>query len=215
MRSEIGLRPDDLIVGTVGRFHAQKDYPTFLRAFAELCRIAPTAHAVMVGVNVTTANRDLVHLVQHLGISDRVHMLGLRLDIQSILPGLDLFVLASAFGETCPAVLIEAMACGVPCVATDVGDSARIVGDTGKIVPARNAAALAAACAEVLANRCASASAAARQRIQECYSLEIMTKGFTDLFEDLVNRRSGAALGRDSTDGTGLVTEDNPTASLE
>ena len=102
----------------------------------------------MVGVNVAPANRGLVQLAQHLGIGDRVHMLGLRSDIQSILGGFDLFVLASAFGESCPTVLIEAMACGVRCVATDVGDSARIIGDTGKIVPVRNAAALAAACVE-------------------------------------------------------------------
>ena len=193
LRSELRLPPDALIVGAVGRFHAQKDYPTFLRAFAMLRRDVPGAHAVMVGINVTPDNRVLAQLVHSLGLGDKVHMLGLRSDIRSILAGLDLFVLASAFGESCPTVLIEAMACGVPCVATDVGDAPRIVGDTGKIVPPSNSSALAAACAEVLGNRCANSSAAARRRIEERYSLEIMTKGFADLFEDLVSRRTGGA----------------------
>jgi len=215
LRSELGLPLDQLIVGIVGRFHAQKDYPTFLHAFAELCRVVSKAHAVMVGVNITPANRELVQLAQHLGIGDRVHMLGLRSDTQSILAGLDLFVLASAFGEACPTVLIEAMACGVPCVATDVGDSARIVGDTGKIVPTRNPSALAAACAEVLASRCAGASAAARRRIQECYSLEIMTQGFADLFEDLVGRRADAEVSTASMERAELAIEDNPTIAVK
>jgi glycosyltransferase involved in cell wall biosynthesis len=212
LRNELGLRHDELIVGTVARFHAQKDYPTFLRAFAELCRIVPTAHAVMVGADVTPANRGLVQLAQHLGIGDRVHMLGLRSDIQWIVGGFDLFVLTSAFGESCPTVLIEAMACGVPCVATEVGDSARIIGDTGKIVPVRNSSALAAACVEVLANRGASSSAAARQRIQECYSLETMTKRFADLFEDLAGRRPAEEGRYASMERTELAMEHNPTA---
>ena len=211
LRSELGLTEDDLILGTVGRFHPQKDYPTFLRAFAKLCRTVRNAHAVIVGSGLTPANRELAQLAELLGIDNRLHMLGPRSDIQSIVGGFDLFVLASAFAETCPTVLIEAMACGVPCVATDVGDSARIIGDTGKIVPVRNASALAAACAEVLSTRCASSPASARQRIQERYSIEIMTKGFADLFEDLVNRRTQAAFDPDLMEPADLAMDANST----
>ncbi len=215
LRRELGLIADDLIIGTVGRFHPQKDYPTFLRAFAELCHTVPNAHAVIVGPELNPANRELAQLGEILDIGSRLHMLGPRFDIQSIAAGFDLFVLASAFAETCPTVLIEAMACGVPCVTTDVGDSARIVADTGKIVSARNASALAAACAEVLSCLGASSSVAARRRIQERYSLEIMTKGFTDLFEDLVNRRTRAAFNRDSMEAADLAIDRNSTASPE
>ncbi len=191
LTSQLTLPSNVVLIGAVGRDHPQKDYPNFLRAFAELRRSKPNAHAVMAGLNLDRANRGLVQLAGSLGISGQLHLLGPRSDIQSMLAGLDLFVLSSAFGEACPSVLIEAMSCGVPSVTTDVGDSARIVGGTGKIVPARDAQALAGACLDLLENRGPAASAAARRRIQDRYSLEMMTNGYCDLFEDLVGRRTG------------------------
>jgi len=192
-RHEIGLPSDAVLVGTVGRDHPQKDYPTFLRAFAQLSIVDPKAHAVMVGDRLDPGNRELMQLASSLGVAGKVHMLGARADIHAILPGFDLFVLASCFGDACPTALIEAMACGVPCVATDVGDAARIVGAAGKIVPARDAAALCTACIEMLTKRNDFTAAATRQRILESYSLERMTSGFADLFEDLADRRNSLA----------------------
>ncbi len=214
LRSELGLSSNALILGTAGRFHPQKDYPTFMRAFARVSRKIPDAHAVMAGVNVSADNRELDALARQLGIRDRVHMLGLRRDLQAILAGTDLFVLASAFGESCPTVLIEAMACGVPCVATNIGDSARIVGDTGKIVAPRDPAALAEACLQMLGNRHQSLSAAARDRIRENYSRELMATGFSDLFEELVEGSAAAKQSRRTTDQTQLAGDARSTASI-
>lgn len=214
LRSELGLRSNALIIGTAGRFHPQKDYPTFLRAFAALSREFPDAHALMAGVNVTTGNRGLTELARSLGIGERVHMLGLRADIASILAGMDLFVLASAFGESCPTVLLEAMACGVRCVATNLGDSARIVGDTGTIVPPRDPSALAQACIEVLRNRDGGSGITARDRIRQNYSLEHMAKAFGDLFDDLAGSRSSQAKDGAAHRGTELASGDHPTASM-
>jgi glycosyltransferase involved in cell wall biosynthesis len=198
LKTALGLMPNDLIVGSVGRFHPQKDYPTLLRALAMVMRTDPRVHAVIVGSSLDSANRALTKLATLLRIRERIHLLGPRSDTQSILAGFDLFVLASAFGEACPTVLVEAMACGVPCVATDIGDSAQIIGDTGKIVAARDPSALAAACSEMLADRSASSREAARQRVLEGYSLERMTKGYADVFESLINKRSEAADGSGS-----------------
>ena len=191
-RNEIGLRPDAVLIGTVGRYDPLKDYPTFLRAFAQLHVVEPKAHAVMVGDELDADNRELMQLASTLGVAGKVHMLGARADIHSILPGFDVFVLASS-SEACPTALIEAMACGVLCVATDVGDAARIIAGTGKVAPPRDPAALCVACIEVLAKRSDFPGAAARQRILDSYSLGSMTKGFADLFEDLVERRAGLA----------------------
>ena len=140
-------------------------------------------------------------------------MLGLRSDSQSILGGFDLFVLASAFGESCPTVLIEAMACGVRCVATDVGDSAQIIGDAGKIDPSEMPRPSPRPASRLLAGGSASSSAAARQRIQECYSIEIMTQALADLFEDLVSRRTDAENERASMKRAESAIEDKPAAA--
>ena len=117
-----------------------------------------------------------------------VHLLGPRDDLPRLTAAFDLATSSSAFGEALPLVLGEAMACGVPCVATDVGDSAFLIGDTGRSVPPRDPARLAAAWAEMLAlplGERVRLGAAARQRIAEEFSLEAMTQRYQQLWTDI------------------------------
>ena len=115
--------------------------------------------------------------------------LGPRRDICRLHAALDIATLSSAFGEGFPNVLAEAMACGVPCVATDVGDSALIVGDTGLIVPPRNEAALAAAWEQLRregGDGRTARGAAARRRVASRYALDTMIEDYRAIYGALV-----------------------------
>src|SRR5690606_2510752 len=147
---ELGLGEDDLLVGLVARWHPQKDHPGFVRAAAQLVRREPRARFVLIGNDCDAGNPELVGLVREAGVGDRMHLLGRRTDIPRLTAALDVATSSSSFGEAFPNILGEAMACAVPCVTTDVGDSADIVGDTGRVVPPRDPDALAAALAEIL-----------------------------------------------------------------
>jgi glycosyltransferase involved in cell wall biosynthesis len=111
-----------------------------------------------------------------LGIADRVVWAGARPDMPAVYNALDLLVSSSAFGEGTPNVVAEAMACGIPCVVTDVGDSAAVVGDPQCIVPPGDAPALARAMLQRLddLDRGAVAREALRQRIVTRFSMEAL-----------------------------------------
>ena len=134
-------------------------------------------------------------------IAGRFVRLGLRQDVCRLYAALDIATLSSAFGEGFPNVLAEAMACGVPCVATNVGDSASIIGGTGLIVPPRDPTALAAAWEtlwrEGHAGR-AKRGTAARRRIEERYALATMIAAYRGLYSELVTT-VGPAAGENSS----------------
>ena len=123
-----------------------KDYPGFLHAAALLIRERPQVRFVLAGLGVDDKNRELTDLVHALELGDKVRMLGEVLPINALMSSLDIFCSSSAFGESFPNVLGEAMASGVACVTTDVGDSAAILSETGRVVPPKDPAALATAC---------------------------------------------------------------------
>jgi glycosyltransferase involved in cell wall biosynthesis len=150
VRRELSVPDDALLVGLVARWDPQKDHATFLRAAARVAARCP-AQFVLCGEGVTSDNAVLAGWIEAAGLGGRCHLLGSRDDMPRLTAALDVACSASAYGEGFSNVLGEAMACEVVCVATDVGDAALIVGDTGRVVPPRDAAALAAALGEVLA----------------------------------------------------------------
>ena len=188
VRSELGLEEASFVVGMCARVDPKKDHATFVKAAAMFAETAPGARFVLIGAGTDEPGSPLDGCIAASGIAARLVRLGLRQDICRLHAALDIATLSSAFGEGFPNALAEAMACGVPCVATSVGDSATIVGDTGLIVPPHDAAALAAAW-ERLRNEGhdgrAARGAAARHRIENRYALATMIAAYRGLYSEL------------------------------
>lgn len=184
VRAELRVEASVLLVGHIGRFHPQKDHSNFLKAAGFVAKQIPGARFVMCGRGVDLNNQTLVALARDLGVADRLLLLGERGDVPALMNAFDLFVLSS-LGEAFPNVVAEAMACGIPCVVTDVGDAAEIVGDTGWVVPSREPLELAngimAALSKSEADR-KSLGRLAKQRVEERFTLERMTSAFREVW---------------------------------
>lgn len=188
VRREIGVEPDTLLIGLVARFDPLKDHLNFLRAGGLLKQRHPEAHFLLCGEGVDERNRVLMETVESLGLAGRCHLLGPRRDIPRIQASLDLAA-SSSFSEAFPLAVGEAMACGIPCVVTDVGDSALMVGETGRVVPARDHVALANALADLLdltPTRRNALGAAARRRTRELFDLSAVTRRYEEIYERLL-----------------------------
>jgi sugar transferase (PEP-CTERM/EpsH1 system associated) len=149
-RRAAGLPEEGMLIGTVGRLDPVKDYAGLIRAFALLPQ-APKSWLVIVGEGPCRA--DLLGLTLRLGLGDRVRLLGVRDDVPRLLQGLDCFVLSS-LGEGIANAILEAMATGLPVVATRVGGNPELVADGGNglLVPAADPPALAAAMTRYMAD---------------------------------------------------------------
>ena len=195
-RKELGLTPSTPLIGIVARFHPQKDHANFIQAAALLHQAIPEVHFVLCGEDIVEGNQQLSDWITKAGIKSRCHLLGRREDTPKINAAVDVATLSSAFGEGFPNVLGEAMACGVPCVTTDVGDSSLIVGETGIVVPPRDPAALANGWMTLLKmNReeRKRLGMAARQRVEEKFSLPSIVARYEKLYGDLVGLSSNGA----------------------
>jgi glycosyltransferase involved in cell wall biosynthesis len=142
LRTRLGLRPNSKTIGLVARYHPMKDVETFLRAASLFLRDHADTQFVLCGDGFAADNGVLKDAIATLQLERHVILLGRRPDMANVYPALDILTLCSIYGEGFPNVLAEAMACGVPCVTTDIGDSAEIVGDCGVIVPMRDPEAL-------------------------------------------------------------------------
>jgi glycosyltransferase involved in cell wall biosynthesis len=188
IREEIGVAPDAPLVGLVARYDPVKDHASFLRAAAIVHREFPEAHFLMCGDKVDASNAALTQLIASLGIGRACHLLGPRRDVARIHAALDVAA-SSSLSEAFPLAVGEAMACGVPCVATDVGDSALMIGKAGMIVPPGDPGALAAGMAELLGIGAAGRArlgADARERVRELFDLEAVTRRYEALYDELL-----------------------------
>ena len=155
VREAWGVPHGAVLMAGVGRIDPMKDYPTWLRAAAlladrEKAGAGRDLRFAVVGGGSEAALAALHALADELGLGGRVIFSPPRTDLPAVYSACDLFCLASAYGEGFPNVLAEAMACGAPCVATDVGDAAAIMGGAGIAVFPGDPVALAAAMAAML-----------------------------------------------------------------
>lgn len=188
-RERLGLSDTTLLIGRVGRYHPMKDYSTFLKAARIVASEAYDVRFVLAGKGVDRHNSDLAGLVSALGLTNSVYLLGEVLPIRELIQSLDVVCSSSAYGESFPTVLGEGMACGVPCVATDVGDSSWIVGDAGVIVAPKDHEALANACSRVLAMDVGTRRALGdqgRDRVIRYFSLPAIIQQYESLYEDVL-----------------------------
>lgn len=180
-RRELGVADSSCLLGMVARFDPQKDHTNLIQALRLLKAAGHDFRCVLAGVGMSADNPALMAQVQAAQLEQQVILLGPRQDIPALMNGLDLHVLSS-LGEAFPNVLAEAMACGTPCVSTDVGDAALIIGETGWVVPPRSPQALASALAAALGSRAAGTwptrQQACRERIQANFSLERMLESY-------------------------------------
>lgn len=188
LRQELGLAADAPIIGLVARFDAQKDHRSFLDAAARLHTDMPEVQFVLCGSGVTRANPELAEWIHAARLNGVCHLLGERQDVADITAALDI-ACSSSRGEAFPNAVGEAMACAVPCVVTDVGDSAYIVGDTGHVVPPSHPQALANALAallkagqrvrEMLGRK-------ARRRVTEQFAISSVVRTYENVYRQLI-----------------------------
>jgi glycosyltransferase involved in cell wall biosynthesis len=193
VRTELGVGDDVPLIGLIGRFDPQKNHAGFFEAAGCLYRRLPTVHFVLAGTGIDEGNRALMRMVETAGVGHVTHLLGLRSDIPHLMAALDVLA-SSSYGEAFPNVLGEAMASGVPCVVTDVGDSAYIVGDTGRVVLPGNMAGLAAAIEDLLilpAAKRAALGERARARVAEHFEIGRVVHQYERFYDDLIGMGRG------------------------
>lgn len=191
VRQKLGIAPDTLVIGCLGRYNPAKDHANFIQAAGRLAGQYPACRFLMVGRDLIAGNAELMGLIQATGFAERFVLMGERSDPAACLDAMDIFVLSSCT-EGFPNVLGEAMVMGVPCVSTDVGDAAVLLGDAGEIVPARDSLALAAAIRRLLELPLAERQALGekgRERVEQDFSMATAARRFADLYASLAARR--------------------------
>jgi len=175
VRRELGIPEEAIVLAHVARLDPMKDHAGFLRALAKVSDV----QALMVGAGTETLTTPA-----------NVHRLGRRSDIPRLVAACDFVVSSSAFGEGFSNALAEGMACGLPPIATDVGDAAIIVGDSGVVVSPNDAEALADAIRRMVReppDRRAERGARARMHIARNFSLEQAQRRFAQVYAELLS----------------------------
>ena len=185
LRTELGLGHESFIIGCAARFHPMKDQALLVKSVASLAEQGHDIHCVLIGRGCEVGG-EAESLRQLLG--ERLHLLGERRPLADTVSGLDCLAVSSAWGEGFPNVLAEAMACEVPCVTTDVGDAAEILGDPDRVIPPSDQEAMSKVIEMVLLTSPEDrrrAGLAGRSRIAERYPISKIVAEYESLWESL------------------------------
>jgi glycosyltransferase involved in cell wall biosynthesis len=192
LRAELGIPPNAYVAGLAARFDPQKDHATFFAAANEIMQHVQNLHLILCGDGITPDNPELAAMVAGFNKPDNIHLLGRRDDMKSVYPAWDIAVLSSSYGEAFPLVIGEAMACGIPCVGTDVGDTAELIGDTGRTVPPRKPGQLAGAAVKILSlpeGERRELGRKARERIMENFEIRKIADLYSQVWRQVTGTR--------------------------
>ena len=187
-RRRLGVSKDVILIGLVARYDPMKDHKNLIEAAYILLNDHPEVHFVLAGHGVDNSNRSMAQAIARSGSGANFHLLGERDDVPHLMAALDIAT-SSSCSEGFPNTVGEAMACGVPCVVTDVGDSALLVGNAGKVVPPKDPLSLAAGLRELVGlgeEGRRQLGAAARLRIEKDFSLPAVVARYERFYEEAV-----------------------------
>lgn len=190
LRKALGIPADTLLVGLVARFSELKGQSVFIRAMSAVAAQLPKAQFVLCGTNIAPENATLSQWISESGCRERFHLLGERMDVEWVHAALDLEVSASV-SEAFSNSIGESLCCGVPCVVTDVGDSAWLIEKAGRVIPAQDAPAMARACIEILSSPAAERAAlsrCARQRMERSFDIHVIARQYHDIWREVLGR---------------------------
>lgn len=190
MRAHCGFKLDAIVVGTLGRFNLDKDHASFVKAAGQLADRHERLRFLMVGKDLDAGNGELMGWIAATGHAGRFVLLGERADVAVCLAAMDIFCLSSRT-EAFPNVVGEAMAMGLPCVATDVGDVAVLMADTGVLVPKADPDALARGVAGLMALGAEDRERLgqkARERIGALFTMDCVRERFEEIYEDVITK---------------------------
>ncbi len=187
VRKELGINDKIIVIGFAARFDSQKDHKNFFESAKIVHKIYPNVHFLLCGDGISWENKKLTEWIEKSGVKKVTHLLGRRDDMKNIYNSIDIFC-SSSCGEGFPNVIGETMACEIPCVATNVGDSAIIIKDAGFVVPPKNPEALSKAIIKIIEigeEKRKELGKKARDRIKKNYSIEKIVKNYEQLYKKI------------------------------
>lgn len=186
-----GLDDNVTIVGLVARLHPMKQPEVLVEAVRIARSKGRDLHLLIMGHGADDPSSSLTRLLNTALPANRFTTIGHQTDVARWMPAIDIFALSSGWGEGFPNVIGEAMACGIPCVATDIGDSRKIIGNTGSIVPPNDPAALAQALislTDIGADARRRLGELARDRVISEFSLPEIARQYEALYDHVLGR---------------------------
>lgn len=184
LRKELEIPDNSFVIGYIGRFHQMKNIELLFEVMESVLSENTNSIFLVVGENTDRENLKLKSFYDRLP-PQQVVSLGVRADIPAVVQCIDLLCLTSAWGEGFPNVIGEAMATGIPCVATDIGDSALVIGESGWIIPPNDAECL-ANCISLALSESTSAynarSVASQKIISENYNITQIVDNYTNVY---------------------------------